>query len=131
MARDQLLVVDDHPINMKLISFLLELEGYEVKTAGGASEALAVLASYRPRLILMDLQMPGMNGFELTQQLKAAGATKDVIIIAVTAYAMKGDEQRAIAAGCDHYITKPIDNDELPRLVARLLATAPTRAEAP
>lgn len=131
MARDQLLVVDDHPINMKLISFLLELEGYEVRTAGGASEALAILASYRPRLILMDLQMPGVNGFELTQQLKAADATKDIVIIAVTAYAMKGDEQRALAAGCDHYITKPIDNDELPRLVARLLATAPPRSEAP
>ena len=131
MARDQLLVVDDHPINMKLISFLLELEGYEVRTAGMASEALAILESYRPRLILMDLQMPGMNGFELTQQLKAADATKDIIIIAVTAYAMKGDEQRARSAGCDHYITKPIDNDELPRLVARLLQAAQPRSEAP
>jgi two-component system, cell cycle response regulator DivK len=131
MARDQLLVVDDHPINMKLISFLLELEGYEVRTAGTASEALALLESYRPRLILMDLQMPGMNGFELTQQLKAATATKDIIIVAVTAYAMKGDEQRARAAGCDDYITKPIDNDELPRLVARLLETAQTRTEVP
>jgi two-component system cell cycle response regulator DivK len=130
MAHDQLLVVDDHPINMKLISFLLELEGYEVRTAGSGSEALAILESYRPRLILMDLQMPGMNGFELTQQLKAAPATKDIIIIAVTAYAMKGDEQRARAAGCDDYITKPIDNDELPRLVARLLQTAQTRSEA-
>ncbi len=131
MARDQLLVVDDHPINMKLISFLLELEGYEVRTAESASTALAILESYRPRLILMDLQMPGMNGFELTQQLKAAFATKDIIIIAVTAYAMKGDEQRALAAGCDHYITKPIDNDELPRLVARLLQAAQTRSEVP
>ena len=86
---------------------------------------MAVLADWRPRLILMDLQMPGVDGFELTRRLKADPATRDIVIVAVTAYAMKGDEERARAAGCDGYLSKPIDTRALPAQVEGWLATSP------
>jgi CheY-like chemotaxis protein len=126
MRGDLVLVVDDNLGNLKLASFLLEAEGYRVSTAGNAEEALAVLEGEHPRLILMDLQLPGMDGFELTKRLKSAPETRDILVLAVTAYAMKGDEQRALDAGCDGYVTKPIDTRGLPALIERLLAGAPT-----
>jgi CheY-like chemotaxis protein len=119
---DSVLIVDDNPGNMTLASFLLEKRGYQVKTADGAAAALELLQTFTPKLILMDLQMPGVDGFELTRMLKAAPETKDIVIIAVTAYAMTGDEQRALAAGCDGYITKPIDTRTLPEVIAGHLA---------
>lgn len=122
MTSKSILVVDDNPGNMKLISYLLDLEGYEVKTAANAQLARAMLQTFQPQLILMDLQMPGMDGFALTRILKADPNTSHIVILAVTAYAMKGDEQRALAAGCDGYVTKPIDTRALPALIARLLA---------
>ena len=125
MAGEPVLIVDDHPANLKLARLLLTGEGYEVKTAGDAEEALAVLQSFRPRLILMDLQMPGMDGLELTRRLKADPALRGVVVLALTAYAMKGDEERARAAGCDGYISKPIDTRTLPAVIAGYLATAP------
>jgi two-component system, cell cycle response regulator DivK len=98
-----------------------------VRTAADAESALEVVRAARPRLILMDLQLPGMDGLELTRQLKRSPDTQDIIIIAVTAYAMRGDEQRARAAGCDDYMAKPIDTRALPAVVARHLGTtAPT-----
>ncbi len=121
MANDPILVIDDHPANAKLVAFLLKARGYEIRTAASAKEALQVLESFRPRLILMDLQLPGMDGLTLTRQLKAAPATRDIIIVALTAYAMKGDEEKARAAGCDGYITKPIDTRTLPATVAGYL----------
>ena len=83
-----------------------------------------MLQGFRPRLILMDLQMPIMDGFELTRKLKADPAHAGVVILALTAYAMKGDEERARAAGCDGYIAKPIDTRTLPSLIATHLAAA-------
>lgn len=124
MAADHILVVDDNPINLKLLRVLLEEEGYDVKTATDAEEALDLLKSFRPRLILMDLQLPGMHGLELTRKLKTDAKTKDTIIIAVTAYAMKGDDDKAALAGCDGYITKPIDTRALPGVLARHLTGA-------
>lgn len=124
MAGEQILIVDDNPGNMKLVSFLLNKRGYDVETAVGANEALATLAHFRPRLILMDLQMPGVDGFELIRRLKANPSTRGIVVVAVTAYAMKGDEQKALAAGFDGYVTKPIDTRELPGLVAEYLAKA-------
>jgi CheY-like chemotaxis protein len=118
-----ILIVDDNPSNTKLLAFLLSARGYEVRTAANAEEALATLAQWKPRLILMDLQLPGMDGLTLTRQLKANPATSDIPIIAATAYAMKGDEERARAAGCDGYITKPIDTRQLPIDIARYLAS--------
>jgi CheY-like chemotaxis protein len=121
MANEPILVVDDNPMNMELASFLLVKRGYDVRTAASAAEALALLETFRPRLILMDLQMPGMDGFELTRKLKAAEATRDILIVAVTAYAMKGDEERAREAGCDGYLSKPIDTRALPGIIAGYL----------
>jgi CheY-like chemotaxis protein len=122
MAGEPILVVDDNPTNLVLVRFILEPRGYAVATATGAGEALAAIAAARPRLILMDLQMPDVSGFDLTRQLKADPATRDIVIVALTAYAMSGDEQRAREAGCDDYLTKPIDKERLRQVVADILA---------
>lgn len=119
----QILIVDDNPTNLKLARVLLQLEGYEVRTATDAEEALAVLTEYQPRLILMDIQLPGMDGLTLTRRLKRQEATRDIIIIGLTAYAMKGDEARILEAGCDGYIPKPIDTRSLPQEIARYLGS--------
>ncbi len=121
MAGEPILIVDDNAMNLKLTQVLLSSLGYTVRTATNAEEALAALATFRPQLILMDLQLPGIDGLELTRRLKADPATRDICIVALTAYAMKGDEQRAHAAGCDGYITKPIDTRALPGVVAGYL----------
>ena len=122
MAGEPILVVDDNSTNLVLMRFILEPRGYAVTTATSAEEALASIATSRPRLILMDLQMPGVSGFDLTRQLKADAATRDIVVVAVTAYAMSGDEQRARDAGCDGYLTKPIDKEKLRQVVAEILA---------
>jgi CheY-like chemotaxis protein len=124
VAGEPILIVDDNAVNLRLARLLLSGEGYDVRTAGNAEEALAILGEFKARLILMDLQMPGMDGLELTRRLKADAATRDITILALTAYAMKGDEERARAAGCDGYIPKPIDTRALPELIARLLLTS-------
>ncbi len=107
---------------LKLVSYLLSRRGYQVQSAAGAREALEALQTFRPALILMDMQMPGIDGFELTRRLKADPATHEIIIIALTAYAMKGDEERVRAAGCDGYMPKPIDTRTLPLKVASWIA---------
>jgi CheY-like chemotaxis protein len=130
MAHEPILIVDDNPINLKLARVLLSAEGYEVRTAGDAATAFALLSEFRPRLVLMDLQLPGIDGLEATRRLKADPATRDIVVVALTAYAMKGDDAKAHAAGCDAYVTKPIDTRRLPSLIASLLAAdAGTLAE--
>ncbi|MDB4959148.1 MAG: two-component hybrid sensor and regulator [Myxococcales bacterium] len=119
----RILIVDDNPTNLKLVAYLMRANGYDVDTAADADAAVACIAAHRPRLMLLDLQLPGVDGLELTRRLKVDPKTRDIIIVAVTAYAMKGDEDRARAAGCDDYVTKPIDTRGLPALVARLIAT--------
>jgi CheY-like chemotaxis protein len=121
VAGESILIVDDNPMNLKLIRVLLSGEGYDVRVAGDATEALAVLKAFTPRLILMDIQLPGIDGLELTRRLKASPATRDVVILALTAYAMKGDAERMVEAGCDGYIAKPIDTREFPGTLARYL----------
>jgi two-component system, cell cycle response regulator DivK len=121
MAGEPILIVDDNPTNLKLARVLLAGEGYVVKTANDGEEMLKVLDGFTPRLILMDIQLPGVDGLELTRRLRADPARRDIAIVALTAYAMKGDEDKALAAGCDGYITKPIDLDTLPRIVAEHL----------
>jgi CheY-like chemotaxis protein len=113
--------VDDNPANLKLARILLAGEGFEVRTASDAEEALDVLRVFVPRLILMDIQLPGMDGLELTRRLKADPATRDIRIVGLTAYAMKGDPERILAAGCDGYIAKPIDTRRLADQVRELL----------
>jgi len=124
MPTDPILIVDDNPANLKVARFALESEGHRVWTAADAEGAVELLREIRPRLILMDIQLPGMDGLDLTRQLKADPATKEILIVAVTAYAMKGDRERALRAGCDGYITKPIDPILLPTQVADCLARA-------
>lgn len=121
MSERSVLIVDDNLINMKLVRVLLTGEGYDVRTATDGAEALEILKQWRPLLILMDIQLPGIDGLELTRRLKADAATEQIIIVGLTAYAMKGDEERILAAGCDGYIAKPIDTRTLPRLLATLI----------
>jgi len=122
MAEVQVLIVDDNPTNSKLARVLLEAEGFVVRTADDAEIALELLQSMVPAVILMDLQLPGIDGLELTRRLRADARWNQTWIIALTAYAMNGDEHKALAAGCDAYVTKPIDTDALPRLVAERVA---------
>lgn len=122
MPAESILVVDDNPQNLKLARLVLKTAGYVVQTANDAEEAQAALAAQLPALILMDLQLPGMDGLELTRQLKADPARCHVPILALTAYAMKGDEDRALAAGCDAYLAKPFEADVLISEVQRLIA---------
>ena len=121
MANETILVVDDNPQNSKLVTFILQAKGYVVRTAAHANEALSAIAEETPRLILMDIQLPDMDGLTLTRKLRADERTRDIFIVALTAYAMKGDEERALEAGCDAYITKPIDTRALPGQVAEYL----------
>jgi len=122
VGSEKILIVDDHPINLKLARLILEAEGYTIRTAADADATMHVLSEYSPDMILMDLQLPGVDGFELTRRLKADPAWSGILVVALTAFAMKGDEERARAAGCDGYITKPVDSERLPRLVAGYLA---------
>ena len=121
MANKSILIVDDNPVNSKLIRVLLTGEGYEVHTAGDAEAALRVLAGLNPDLILMDVQLPGIDGLELTRRLKADPATRGIKILGLTAYAMKGDKEKILAAGCDGYIAKPIDTRTLPKVIGHYL----------
>lgn len=121
---ETLLVVDDNAMNLRLVSFLLKSRGYRVLTATNADEALAVLRETVPPVILMDLQLPGMDGLTLTRQLKADPRTRRAFIVAFTAYAMKGDDAKAFEAGCDAYLTKPVDTRALPEQIAGFFARA-------
>ena len=122
MAGEPILIVDDNAQNLKLARVILSSEGYQVRTAVDAEDALTILESFAPRVILMDLQLPRMDGLALTRHLKRDPRRRDIIIIAVTAYAMKGDDDKAFEAGCDDYMSKPIDAQALTAMVARHLA---------
>jgi CheY-like chemotaxis protein len=113
MPGEPILIVDDTPVNLKLTRILLVNEGYRALTAASAEEALELLRSYHPHLILADIQLPGMDGLEMTRRIKQDEKTRDIVVVALTAFANPGDEQKAIAAGCDGYITKPIDTRSL------------------
>ena len=130
MEQLTILIVDDNPVNMKLVRVLLTGDGYQVRTAADAHEALRVLKECHPKLILMDIQLPGIDGLELTRRLKADPSTRDILIIGLTAYAMKGDEDRILAAGCDGYIAKPIDTRNLPITIRSFLAPEVTKSAA-
>ena len=119
------LAIDDHVANLKLLEAILSRHGYAVRTAINAAEALRLIAAEKPRAILMDIALPGMDGYELTRKLKADPQTSDIVVVAVTAYAMKGDREKALAAGCDEYISKPIDAQGLRAILARRLGGPP------
>jgi two-component system, cell cycle response regulator DivK len=109
MTRSRVLLVDDNVINVELVTFLLTEHGFDVEGVHDAGKALMSIALAPPDVILMDIQMPGMSGIDLTRQLKADPATRHIPIVAFTAYAMKGDEAKLRAAGCDGYLSKPIE----------------------
>jgi CheY-like chemotaxis protein len=121
MAGERILLVEDNPMNRRVVQFILKSEGYIVLEAKNGLEALELVKVHLPDLILMDLQLPGMDGFTTTRIIKEDATTKDIPVVALTAYAMRGDAERAVEAGCDGYITKPIDADEFPKLVASYL----------
>jgi CheY-like chemotaxis protein len=113
MAEKLILIIEDNPSNLKLAKICLENYGYIVITASAAEEGLEILRETHPDMILMDLQLPQMDGLQLAGILKKNPQTKNIIIIALTAYAMQGDELKALSSGCDGYITKPFDTREL------------------
>ncbi len=118
----RILIVDDNPTNLRLAASVLQLEGHAVDKAVDAEQALAQLAGHVPDLILMDIALPGMDGLSLTRRIKADRRLQHVPVVALTAFAMKGDEEKARAAGCVGYLTKPIDTREFGRQVAGFLA---------
>jgi len=121
MSERSILIVDDNPSNLKLFTFLLALPGYVVTTAANAEQAMDVLGRLVPNLIIMDLQLPDVDGLTLTRQLKADPRMQGVPIVAVTASAMKGDEEKARAAGVDGYMSKPVEKRAFRAMVASYL----------
>jgi len=127
MSRKRVLVVDDNDLNLKLMTYLLATENCDVFTAPDALRAQVALREHKTDLVLLDLQLPDMDGLSLTRLLRADPRTADLLIVAVTAYAMKGDEERARAAGVDDYVTKPIAKDAFRSKVGELLLRSGTR----
>jgi len=123
MAR--VLVVEDNAANLKLATFLLESAGHTVISAPDAEVGLALARDEQPNLILMDIQLPGMDGLEATALLKGDAATRSIPVIALTALAMKGDEERIRAAGCDGYIAKPLAYKSFLATITSHLVPAP------
>jgi two-component system cell cycle response regulator DivK len=116
-----ILYVEDNPDNRLLVRRILMAEGFRVVEAGSASQCLDVLSFEKPNLILMDINMPDLDGYSLTAQLRAEGNLNGTPIIALTANVMRGDRERSLEAGCDGYIQKPIDVDLLPRQIEKYL----------
>jgi two-component system cell cycle response regulator DivK len=117
----KILIVEDNPRNMRLIKMVLGNKGYSLFEATDGEEALAVAKEQRPDLIIMDIQLPKMDGLEVTRRLRRIPEFSQVPIIALTASAMEGDRDKIIEAGCDIYVSKPMDTRQLPELVAEML----------
>ena len=117
----KILVIEDNPTNMKFVTDLLKRAGYEVFQAADATAGIAIARDELPPLILMDIQLPGVDGLAATRTLKGDERTRQIKIIALTAFAMKGDKERMLEAGCDGYISKPIRYKELLETVASFL----------
>jgi CheY-like chemotaxis protein len=126
-----ILVVDDNPINLKLASEILLAGGYTVDGAINADQVQSLLVTLLPDLILMDIALPGMDGLSLTRIIKADPRLGHVPVVALTAFAMQGDDRKAADAGCDGYITKPIDTRKFVAQVAAFLASARGRQREP
>ena len=118
---EKILIVEDNPRNMRLITMTLRAKGYTLLEATDGEEALDMAVRERPDLIIMDIELPKMNGLEVTRKLRETPAFSHTPIIGVTAYAMKGDKEKVIASGCDAYLSKPIHTRELPEMIAEML----------
>lgn len=123
-----ILIIEDTPANMKLFTVILKSAGYSVLQASTAQEGITLARIAQPDLVLMDIQLPTMSGIEATMLLKADPATSDIPIIALTAFAMKGDEERIRAAGCDGYLSKPIHHHQLIETITHVLAAKAPRS---
>ncbi|MEB2310078.1 MAG: response regulator [Candidatus Brocadiaceae bacterium] len=121
MPDKNVMVVEDNEKNRKLMRVVLKSKGYAVIEAATGEEALNLLKNQKPNIILMDIQLPGIDGLTLIKQIKADAMTKEIPIIAVTAYAMKGDEQKILETGCDAYVSKPINTQELPLIIEKYI----------
>ncbi|HMI66643.1 MAG TPA: response regulator [Cyclobacteriaceae bacterium] len=120
-SEGKVMIVDDNAANLKLGGDLLEIEGFEVCRCIDAESAIKSLDLFHPVLILMDLALPGMDGLQLTRKLKAEENTRKIKIVALTASAMKGDKEKILSAGCDGYITKPIDTRKFKKQILQYL----------
>jgi CheY-like chemotaxis protein len=121
VANETIVVVDDTPVNLKLTDILLRKEGYKVHTTTDAEQALTLLGSTRPDMMLVEIQLPGMSGLELTRRIKQDARTRHIVVVALTAGGTNGDDARAVQAGCDGYISKPIETLTLARRVREYL----------
>lgn len=117
----KILLVEDNPQNRYLVTFLLEKNGYEVVSAEDGEQAVAAVEKHRPDIILMDVQLPRLDGYDATRRIKADERFRDIPLIALTAHSMRGDRGKALAAGCDDYITKPVDAEGLLSKIHELL----------
>ena len=122
--RDRALIVDDDALNLELLQTILEAAGFETFGADDAIHGLDLARRVQPDVVLMDLQLPGMNGLDATRALRADPGTAQIPVIAVTAHVRKDDEERCRAAGCVMHVGKPVDTRELPKLVRRILEAA-------
>lgn len=121
MIKRKILIVEDDPRNMKLVMMTLKPHGYELLSATDGEEAVRTATDERPDIILMDMQLPKLSGMDAVTRIRENPALADIPILALTAYAMKGDEEKYIEAGCTEYMSKPINTRELPAVVARML----------
>ena len=119
--KERILIVEDNPQNMRLMEMTLRAKGYTLLRATDGEEALDMATKDKPDLIIMDIQLPKVSGLEVTKRLRQMPAFNYIPIIAVTAYAMKGDKKKVIEAGCDAYLSKPINTRQLPGMVAEML----------
>jgi two-component system cell cycle response regulator DivK len=122
MAGEHILIVEDNPKNLKLLRDVLQFRGYVISAAETAEAGVVLARAEQPALIFMDIQLPGMDGREATQVLKADANTRHIPIIALTAFAMKGDRERLLAEGFDGYVSKPINIKEIPQVVEQYLS---------
>ena len=119
---EKILIVEDNPQSMKLLLMTLKPHGYVLLEAEDGQEALKIADRDKPDLIIMDIQLPKVSGLEVTKRLRRMPAFNHILIIAITAYAMKGDEEMFIESGCDAYLSKPINTRELPIVIKKMLS---------
>lgn len=129
-AGAKILVIDDNQINLKLVTTVLRADGFVVRTAVDAESALAAISDDPPALVFTDVQLPDVDGLELTRRLKQDPKTRNIVIVALTAFAMQADRDAALAAGCDGFIAKPIDTRTLGLQAASHLAASTALAVA-
>ena len=121
MSKETILIVEDSPLNRKLVTAILRPRGYNLLIAVDGEQAIEIATREQPDLILMDMQLPKVSGYEATKTLKSQPETKNIPIVALTAHAMENERERAMTARCDGYITKPIDTRAFPDMIRQYL----------